>query len=494
MDIRYTSRPEGDALCWCVFEAEGEGQALQLDGIDDPVLADRLLRAARIARFVGKPGQVAEILAPDDSASERLILVGLGKRGACDPCVWRDAGAHAVRHCLTSGARNLCLIGASDAKAATSLALGARLGSYRFDRYRPGLPEDQKPTLAAVAIALADVKGAKAADVAASAIADGVSFARTLVSEPPNVLHPEEFARRVEALEDSGLSVEVLGDSELETLGMRAMLAVGEGSSHGSRLCVIKWQGKPESDGPPLVLVGKGVTFDSGGVSIKHPDGMEAMKGDMAGAAAVAGTMLSLAKRRASANVVGLIGLVENMPDGRAFRPADILTSASGKTIEILSTDAEGRLLLCDLLHFAQERFKPDAIIDLATLTGAIIVALGNEHAGLFANDDALAASIIEAGKSSGEPVWRLPLSPAYDKLIDSEFADIKNSANGGAGSITAAQFLQRFIGEGVRWAHLDIAGTAWKAKRNSPCEPSWATGYGVQLLDRLVADGWELR
>jgi len=266
---------------------------------------------------------------------------------------------------------------------------------------------------------------------------------------------------------------------------------VSKGSAEPPRFIVLEYKGGPRS-AAPIVLVGKGVTFDAGGISIKPALGMEEMKGDMAGAAAVAGTMVSLALRQADAHVVGMIGLVENMPDGNAFRPGDILTSAAGKTIEILNTDAEGRLVLCDILHLAQQRYRPSAIIDVATLTGAVIAALGHEHAGLFANDDGLAGQLLTAGTAAGEPVWRLPLGPAYDKLVESDVADMVNSIRGGAGAIGAAQFLQRFVADGTRWAHLDIAGTAWRPKSGNVWEPSWATGFGVQLLDRLVADAFE--
>ncbi|MFZ4687309.1 MAG: leucyl aminopeptidase, partial [Hyphomonadaceae bacterium] len=312
-------------------------------------------------------------------------------------------------------------------------------------------------------------------------------------SEPPNVLHPESYADRIQELTELGLEIEVLDVAAMTKLGMGSLLGVGQGSVRGSRLVVLKWMGAKDKKSAPVAFVGKGVTFDTGGISLKPGPGMQDMKGDMGGSAAVVGAMISIAKRKAKANVVGLVGLVENMPDGNAQRPGDIVRAAAGKTIEIQNTDAEGRLVLCDVLWYAQKKFHPKAMIDLATLTGAIIISLGNEHAGLFSNDDDLASKLTAAGKVEGEPVWRLPLGAGYDKQIDSEVADMRNIGNAGnAGSITAAQFLQRFVDEGRAWAHLDIAGTAWKPGNDNPLEPTWATGWGVRILDRLIADNYE--
>jgi leucyl aminopeptidase len=310
------------------------------------------------------------------------------------------------------------------------------------------------------------------------------------MNEPPNSLFPASYARRIKELEDTGLEVEILGEDEMKKLGMGSLLGVGQGSAKESQLVVMKWSGAKDKKAAPLALVGKGVTFDTGGISLKPGGGMEDMKGDMGGSAAVVGAMLSLAKRKAKANVVGLVGLVENMPGSDAIRPGDILTSASGKTIEIQNTDAEGRLVLADVLWYAQDKFKPKAIVDLATLTGAILVALGNEHAGVFSNNDELAEQISKAGDAEGETNWRLPLGASYDKLIDSKFADMRNIGGRNAGSITAAQFLQRFIENDTPWAHIDIAGVAWRP--NTAMEPVWASGYGPRLLDRLVADYYE--
>lgn len=365
------------------------------------------------------------------------------------------------------------------------------LASYCFDSYRTKLKPEQKPSLAHLII---DIAEGAAAFEAYKAVADGVTFARNLVNEPANILHPPEFAKRLQGLTQLGVEVEILGEEAMAKLGMHSLLGVGLGSAKESQLVVMKWNGG--GDEAPLALVGKGVCFDTGGISMKPSGGMEDMKGDMGGAAAVSGAMHAIAARKAKANVVGVVGLVENMPDGLAQRPGDIVTSMSGQTIEVLNTDAEGRLVLCDAMTYVQEKHKPTAMIDLATLTGAIIISLGHEYAGLFSNSDELSSKIEAAGIASEEPVWRFPQSPAYDKLMDSPIADMKNvqrsGGGAGAGSITAAQFLGRFVQDGVQWAHIDIAGTAWKPGNDDPREPSWGTGYGVRLLNRLVADAFE--
>ena len=331
-------------------------------------------------------------------------------------------------------------------------------------------------------------EGAEDAWNEAAHLADGIEFTRELVTEPANIIYPETFVERCQKrFEGSGAELIVLDEAKMEEFGMGALLGVGQGSARDSRILAIRWNGGTDGDAP-IAFVGKGVTFDTGGISIKPGPGMEDMKWDMGGAGAVAGAMLALVRRKAKANVVGVVGLVENMPDGNAQRPGDVVTSMSGQTIEVLNTDAEGRLVLCDALHWTQKEFKPARIVDFATLTGAIIVSLGNEHAGVFSNDDALAQDLADAGKASGDKVWRLPIGPAYDKLIDSPIAEMKNIGGKGAGSITAAQFLHRFIEDGTPWAHCDIAGTVWSDKPGA----TWgkgATGFGVRLIDRLVAD-----
>ncbi len=342
-------------------------------------------------------------------------------------------------------------------------------------------------------IGVEDVEGARRAAKAREAVVEGVQLARDLVNEPANILFPVEFADRAAALANLGVAIDVLDEKAMAKLGMGALLGVGQGSARDSRLVVMRWdgaRGKAKKKSPPIAFIGKGVCFDTGGVSIKPSAGMEDMKGDMAGAACVVGLMHALASRKAKVNAIGAIGLVENMPSGEAIRPGDILTSMSGQTIEVINTDAEGRLVLADVLWYVQDKYKPALMIDLATLTGAILVALGQEYAGLFSNDDELARRLTDAGAASRERVWRMPLGAAYDKLIDSKFADVKNAAGRHAGSITAAQFLQRFV-NGAPWAHLDIAGVGMGSPAGE-INQSWGSGWGVRLLDRLVADHYE--
>ncbi|HYJ58506.1 MAG TPA: leucyl aminopeptidase, partial [Methyloceanibacter sp.] len=351
--------------------------------------------------------------------------------------------------------------------------------------------EENDRTLKKIVIHCADPKAAAQAFAPVRGMAEGVALARDLVNEPANVLGPTEFAARAKALTKLGVQVELLGPKVLQKLGMGALLAVGQGSDRPSHVVVMQWKGAGVKGGDPIAIVGKGVTFDTGGISLKPAAGMEDMKGDMAGAACVVGLMHELAARKATVNVVGIIGLVENMPSGSAQRPGDVVTSMSGQTIEVLNTDAEGRMVLADCLWYAQKRFKPKAIVNLATLTGAVMVALGKEHAGLFSNNDELSERLTAAGRATGEKLWRLPLGAKYDKMIDSKVADMKNTGGKWGGSISAAQFLQRFIKDNTPWAHLDIAGTAMSSV-DSEINRSWGSGFGVRLLDRLIADHYE--
>ncbi len=465
----------------------------------DHALGGALKRALGVTRFTGKSGQVVELLAPSGLKASRVLLVGLGKAADFDGSSAERVGAAIVARLLASGEKEVTLaLGVpkgsklKPAAFAAHLALGAKLRSYAFDHYRTKKPEDQKPTLAKVTVGTGDAAAARQKWAALEAVADGIFLARDLVNEPPNVLSPEEFARRARGLAKLGVKVQVLGEAEMKKLGMGALLGVGQGSERESQLVVMQWQGARSKKDAPVAFVGKGVCFDSGGLSLKSGAGMMGMKGDMGGAAAVTGTMHALAARKARVNAVGVVGLVENMPDGKAQRPDDVVKSMSGQTIEVLNTDAEGRLVLADALWYTQKQFKPKFVIDLATLTGAIMVALGLEHAGLFSNDDKLSERIAEAAKEEGEPVWRLPLSAAYDKVLKSKIADMKNISGGSnAGSITAAQFLQRFVDK-TPWAHLDIAGVAWQDGEHKPLIPSWGTGWGVRVLNRLVADHYE--
>ena len=444
---------------------------------------------AKAARYKGSAGQLFDGFVERDGAVQRLVLVGTGAadaEGRAANC--EKAGAAISGKYQSAGEETIALD--ATGLAAEDLAhvlLGLRLRNWRYDIYRTKMKDEHKVTLKRVVVLNAP-EGAEDAWGEAAHLADGIEFTRELVTEPANVIYPETFVERCQQrFEGSGAELIVLDEAKMEELGMGALLGVGQGSVRDSRILAIRWNGGTDGDAP-IAFVGKGVTFDTGGISIKPGPGMEDMKWDMGGAGAVAGAMLALVRRKAKANVVGVVGLVENMPDGNAQRPGDVVTSMSGQTIEVLNTDAEGRLVLCDALHWTQKEFKPARIVDFATLTGAIIVSLGNEHAGLFSNDDALAKDLADAGNASGDKVWRLPIGPAYDKLIDSPIADMKNIGGKGAGSITAAQFLHRFIEDGTPWAHCDIAGTVWSEKPGA----TWgkgATGFGVRLIDRLVAD-----
>jgi leucyl aminopeptidase len=457
-------------------------------------VGDLVRRAAAADRFTGKRGSTLEIIAPSGLDAPRLVVVGTGKeRDLKDRDLVKLGGAAMGR--VPAAAPQATIMaefagGALKAEQITDLALGARLRAYRFDRYKTKRKEgDERADKVAVNFACGNPEAAERAWTRAMGLADGVVWARDLINEPANVLYPAEFARRASGLRKLGVVVEVLDVPAMRKLGMGALLGVGQGSVHEPRLVVMRWNGGKRG-GEPIAFVGKGVCFDSGGISIKPAAGMEDMKGDMAGAACVVGLMHALATRKAKVNVVGAIGLVENMPDGKAQRPGDIVTSMSGQTIEVINTDAEGRLALADVLHYINKRFKPRFMINLATLTGAIMVALGQEYAGLFANDDKLAERLTKAGEATGERVWRMPLGPEYDKIIDSKFADMKNTGGRWAGSITAAQFLQSFVNK-TPWAHLDIAGTALGSPQTD-INKSWSAGWGVRLLDRLIEDYYE--
>ncbi|WP_295174730.1 leucyl aminopeptidase [uncultured Brevundimonas sp.] len=451
-----------------------------------------LTKAAGKGRFTGKAGQSLSIAAPAGVEADAVLLVGAGAKDKLNDLAVEAFGGNAYAAVKLSGAEVLT-IDASDLspEQAARVGFAARLAAYRFDKYRTTQKADKIPSITTIRVVTTDLRGAEAALEPLSAVADGVIFARDLVSEPANVLYPAEFAKRVKALESLGLEVEILGEAEMEKLGMRTLLGVGQGSRRESQLAIMKWNGG-EAGAQPLAFVGKGVCFDTGGISIKPAEGMEDMKWDMGGAAAVTGTMIALASRKAKANVIGVLGLVENMPDGNAQRPGDVVVSMSGQTVEVINTDAEGRLVLADALWYTQERFKPKFMIDLATLTGAMIVALGLDYAGVFSNSDDVADPILAAAKKVGENFWRMPIPAIYEQHIDSKIADVKNTGNGRAGgSITAALFLQRFT-NGVPWAHLDIAPTAWANKSPSPTVPEGGVGFAVRTLDRMVADSYE--
>ncbi len=459
---------------------------------------DEIARAAAFAKFTGKSGSALEMLAPHGvPGASRLLLLGVNP-AEDKPKPFDDfltLGGQAVGR-LGPGANAVVLFDppqapADAAAALAQFALGGALRGYKFEQYKTKKKKDdaEREGASEIALALTDVEGAKPALAQAESLAESVLLARTLVNEPANVLTPEAFARRARELTALGVEVEVFDQETLSELGMRALLGVGQGSEQDSLVVVLRWNGGG-ADAAPLAFVGKGVVFDSGGISIKPAASMEDMKGDMAGAAAVTGLMRALASRKAKANVVGVLGLVENMPDGKAQRPGDIVKSMSGQTIEIVNTDAEGRLVLADALWYVKEKYKPAFIIDLATLTGAILVALGQEYAGLFSNNDELAERLTKAGEAVGEKLWRMPMGAVYDKMIDSRFADMKNTGGRHAGSITAAQFLARFVDK-TPWAHLDIAGVGMSSPAGD-INQSWGSGWGVRLLDRLVRDFYE--
>jgi leucyl aminopeptidase len=464
----------------------------------DETTGGAITRALSVApRFKGKKDTLLPIVAPANVPVSRIVLAGLGKPEDANARLFLQLGGNLIAHLNGAGETEVTFAiddgdGAAigQTEAAAQLALGARLRSYRFDKYKTKQKPEQKPSVDRLVIATTDPGGAERAYARRDQEANAVFFTRDLVSEPANVIYPETLAAQAETLTEFGVAVEVFDEEKIRKFGMDALLGVAQGSARPARLVVMEWRGADPTHAP-LAFVGKGVTFDTGGISIKPAAGMGEMKWDMAGSAVVIGLMRLLAARKAKVNAVGVVGLVENMPSGTAQRPGDIVTSMSGQTIEVLNTDAEGRLVLADALWFCQDRYKPCLMIDLATLTGAVVVALGHHRAGLFSNNDELADRLIDAGKAVDEEVWRLPLAASYDREIDSDAADVKNIASGrAAGSIIGAQFLQRFVND-VPWAHLDIAGMAWSSK-DSATVPKGATAFGVRLLDHFVAQYYE--
>lgn len=458
-----------------------------------------ITRAAKERKFKGKKNSSLDILVPEKLGISRLLLIGTGALKDYSDTDWLVLGGQIRARLSGKDNPNVTLVlesakgpGVSGEQAA-QVALGVILRGYKFDKYKTKAAKkdessgDNDTDLAKLTVQCAELAAAKRAFTACKAVGEGVYLARDLVNEPANILGPKEFAAHAKTLEKLGVKVQLLDEKALKSQGMEALLSVGLGSAKPTMAAIMKWQGAGEKGGKPVAIVGKGVTFDTGGISLKPGAGMGDMKGDMAGAACVVGLMHALAARKAKANVVGLIGLVENMPSGTAYRPGDVIGSMSGQSIEVLNTDAEGRLVLADMLWYAQEKFQPKWIVNLATLTGAILVALGKEYAGLFSNDDSLSENLSEMGEAVGEKVWRLPLGPKFDEMIKSDVADMKNIGGRYGGSITAAQFLQRFVKEGTPWAHLDIAGTGMDAPK-SDINRSWGSGFGVRLLNELIA------
>ncbi len=490
MQITFSAAalPKSGAVVIPVFE-----DGLKPKAYDDLDKASEgaIERAVKAAGFTAKKGKVLDIVAPSALGLSRIVLVGAGASKGFSLSDAETLGGNAAASLLSGQDKTgvIALTGLTLKKPgadelAASIAFGARLKCYRFDKYRTKEKKEDKPVLTKITVSTASTK-AKDLYADLDAIGDGVFLTRDLVSEPANVLYPESFAKRCEALTNLGVKVKVLGEAEMKKLGMGSLLGVGQGSVRESKLVAMEWMGGKKGDAP-VAFVGKGVTFDTGGISIKPAAGMEDMKWDMGGAGAVTGAMAAIAGRKANANVVGIVGLVENMPDGNAQRPGDVVTSMSGQTIEVLNTDAEGRLVLADALWWTQETYKPKAVIDLATLTGAIIVALAYEFAGMFTKDDKLSKQLDAAGEATGDKLWRMPLTQAHDDMIKSEIADMQNIGGKGGGSSTAAAFLGRFIQDGVSWAHLDIAGMAWNTKDKPTC-PKGGSGFGVRLLDEFI-------
>jgi len=496
MKVEFSAFPKALSGNVAVFVA-ADKQLLATAQAMDTVAGGALARALAAGRFAGSKGQTQTLLGQSGDVA-RLLLLGVGKGRELDARAAEGLGGVIAAEANAAGHKAVTVVvdpvrgsKLTPAQIAARIALGASLRNYRFDKYKTKDKPEQKLSLEALTVVLAGPAEARRAFAALEPTVPAVFLTRDLVSEPANVLYPAEFARRARELGKLGVKVEVLGEAEMKKLGMDVLLGVGQGSARDSKLLVMSWMGGAKTQ-KPVALIGKGVCFDTGGISLKPAGGMEDMKWDMGGAGAVTGAMRLIAGRKARANVVGICALVENMPDGNAQRPGDVVKSMSGQTVEVINTDAEGRLILCDAMWYAQEKFKPQAMVELSTLTGAMIVALGHERAGLFSNDTRLSNRLRAAGAGLGEKLWRMPLGSKYDKLMDSEIADMRNVSNSrDAGSITAAQFLQRFVQPGVAWAHLDIAGVAWSSKGNETT-PKGATAYGVRLLDRLIADNYE--
>jgi leucyl aminopeptidase len=489
MKIRFAdSRPAGDYAL--VLPVAGKDRSTL-----NPLGASQKSVSAALdqQRFEGDASNASEQFIDDNGSVRRLLVVGTGK-GVAPADAAEKLGGTAASRLQTSGEKSAVIDVTGlgyDADAAARIALGASLRSWRYDRYRTKLKDNQKPSLEEIIIVGGDAGAAERYEQRWAAVVEGVSLTRELVTEPANIIYPESFVDRVVAsVNGSGLEVEVLDRAAMEKLGMGALLGVAQGSMREARLLILKWNGGA-AGGRPVAFVGKGVTFDTGGISIKPAAGMEAMKWDMGGAGAVVGAMKALSLRKAKANIVGICGLVENMPGGNAQRPGDVVTTMSGQTVEVINTDAEGRLVLADAVTYVQRNFKPSTIIDLATLTGAILISLGHEWAGLFSNNEELAGKLQSAGEQSGDKLWRMPLAEPFDRLIDSPIADMKNVGPREGGSITAAQFIQRFVDDGVKWAHIDMAGKAWSDKAAATYDKG-ATGYGVRLLDRYVEEQLE--
>lgn len=495
MQITFSAAalPKSGAIIIALFD---DGKKPKAYGDIDASTDGAIERAVKASEFKAKKGKLLEIVAPAGLTNTRVVLIGAGASKDFSALDAETLGGTAICKILSTRdkAAAFALNGFSakkldDDELAARVAHGARMKTYRFDKYRTKEEKEQKPALTKITINTSSTK-AKSAFAKHEKIGDGVFLTRDLVSEPANILYPDSFAKRCKALTKLGLKVTVLGEAEMKKLGMGSLLGVGDGSVRESKLVAMEWMGGKKGEAT-VCFVGKGVTFDTGGISLKPAKGMGDMKWDMGGAGAVTGAMAALAGRKAKANVVGIIGLVENMPDGKAQRPGDVVTSMSGQTIEVLNTDAEGRLVLADALWWTQQTYKPKTVIDLATLTGAIIVSLAHEFGGMFTKDDKLAKQLDAAGDVTGDKLWRMPLTKTHYEMIKSDIADMQNIGGAGGGSSTAAAFLGRFVKDGVSWAHLDIAGMAWNDK-DKPTIPKGGSGYGVRLLDEFVRANFE--
>lgn len=491
------SKPEKGTVV--VLTNEGPEYSEMAKLLDDES-GGAISRAADFAEFKGKNNNSLDLIAPANLKASRVLVMGVSDSPDDEAYDWAALGGR-IYSKLSGRDKPVAVIadsGEGDAvltsENAAEIGFGLILRSYTFNKYKSSSAKGQggsKSGPEKITIQCAEPAKARKAFATLKAISEGTFIARDLVNEPSNILGPKEFADRIQELKEVGVEVEILNDAALKKKKMNAILCVGQGSTKPTCLAIMKWNGAKSKSEAPVGFVGKGVTFDTGGISIKPAFGMEDMKGDMAGAACVTGLMHTLASRKAKVNAVGIVGLVENMPGPDAQKPGDVVTAMSGKTIEVINTDAEGRLVLADAIWYCQETYKPQFVINLATLTGAILVALGNEYAGLFSNNDELANRLADASEKTGEKVWRLPLGKRFDKMVDSKIADMKNSAGRNAGSITAAQFLQRFVKPETPWVHLDIAGTGM-ASPKTDINTSWGAGFGVQLLNQLVADYYE--
>lgn len=502
----FTTAPKINADTAVILIEEGRppgqaGQALdkKAGGIIDDILAHS-------KSFTGKAGQTLSVPVSSKSGYHRIILLGTGQAGKQDVGTIETAGGKLYTALSGAGGENIRIfVDNQETKAALPAAEkaacvlnGLFLASYKFEKYKTGAGKDEdtpKARIQQVEVITQDAKEAERQYDRLHAAAKGTIWARDLVNEPPNMLYPDSFARMIkDELRPLGVEVEIFDEKKMEKLGFKAHLAVGMGSSRKPRVVVMRWNGADsKKKNKPLAFVGKGVTFDTGGVNLKPSGGMEDMKLDMGGAAAVAGLMKTLALRKAKTDVIGIVGLAENMVSSTAYRPSDVIGSLSGKTIEVSNTDAEGRLVLADAMTYVQNTYKPELMVDLATLTGAMMIALGYEYCGTFVNDNDMWAHMEQAGQSTGEKLWRMPLDEAYRKEMDSAIADIKTLGSSGryAGACTAAGFLERFVEKDVKWAHMDIAGVAW-IKSDRPTCPKPGTGFGVRILDRVISDHYE--